>query len=97
MNEIIIEAIKNKKIIECTYKDELRVVEPYTYGLSSKDNDILRVYQIDGGSTSSDKLGWRLLTVDKMININVLDDDFIADRDDYNPEDKAMTTIYITA
>jgi len=97
MNGIIEEAIQNKKIIQFSYKGELRIVEPYAYGVSSKSNDILRAYQVEGGSSSSNDLGWRLFTVNKIENLITLDDKFEPTRDGYNPEDSAMVEIYITA
>ena len=96
MNEIIREAIENKRMIEFNYKDEVRVVEPYAYGVSSKNNDILRGYQVEGGSSSSSDLGWRLFTVDKIENIIITDIEFEAIQDGYNPNDSAMTEIYVT-
>ena len=97
MNELIKKAIINRQIIKFTYKDELRMIEPYTYGISSKNNDILRGYQIEGGSTSSDDLGWRLFTVNKIKNLQILNSKFDLNQEGYNPNDKAMIEIYITA
>ncbi len=97
MERIITEAIENCKLIEFNYKDEVRVVEPYTFGVSTKSNDILRGYQVEGGSTSSDDLGWRLFTVAKIENINILERNFEPTQDGYNPNDSAMVEIYITA
>ncbi|HIP12844.1 MAG TPA: hypothetical protein EYG73_09025 [Arcobacter sp.] len=96
MNEMIIEAIKSKKVMQFIYDNALRIVEPYTYGVSKKGKDQLRAFQIEGGSNSSNTLGWRPFTVDKMENIRILDDSFEPNREGYNPNDKAMIEIYIT-
>ena len=98
MNNIIREAIESKKLIQFNYKDELRVVEPYTYGFSDKDNDLLRGYQIAGESSSHDDLGWRFFSVNKIDDLKVLNVMFLPTKMGYKSNDSStMTTIYITA
>jgi len=50
MNDIIVEAIENRKLLEFFYNDHYRVVEPHTFGVSKKGNENLSVFQIDGTS-----------------------------------------------
>lgn len=97
MDRIITDAIENCKLIEFNYKDEVRVVEPYTFGVSSTGKDVLSAYQVEGGSTSSDDLGWRLFSIGKIENIKILDNSFNPIRDGYNSDDTRMKKIYITA
>lgn len=97
MDRIITEAIENCKLIEFNYKDEVRIVEPYTFGVSSTGKDVLSAYQVEGGSTSSDDLGWRLFSIGKIENIKISDSSFEPIRDGYNPDDSRMQEIYITA
>lgn len=97
MERIITEAIENYKLIEFNYKDEIRVVEPYTFGVSSTGKDVLSAYQVEGGSTSSDDLGWRLFSIGKIENIKISDTSFQPTRDGYNPDDSRMKNIYVTA
>jgi predicted DNA-binding transcriptional regulator YafY len=96
MENIIKKAIQNKHLLEFMYKDELRVVEPYTFGVSKKGNDILSAYQIDGSSSSSSDLGWRLFTLDKIDDIKLSDNCFDVVRSEYNPDDSRMSQIYFT-
>ncbi|MEA9415424.1 hypothetical protein [Flavobacterium sp. PL02] len=93
MNQEIIEAIENKNLVEFNYDDELRIVEPHCYGLSTKNNEILRAYQVDGYS-SSGKMGWKLYDLAKAEDINILEDSFERSRNGYNQGDKSMSTIY---
>jgi len=97
MNRIITEAIENCKLIEFNYKDEVRVVEPYTFGVSSTGKDVLSAYQVEGESTSSDDLGWRLFSIGKIENIKISDSSFNPIRDGYNPADSRLKKIYVTA
>ena len=93
MNQEIIDAIEKKKLIEFIYDGESRVVEPHCYGLSTKGNEVLRAYQVDGYS-SSGNMGWKMYDLGKANSINVLDDTFDESRNGYNRRDKAMSEIY---
>lgn len=94
MENVIKSAIQNKQLLEFMYKDEIRIVEPYTFGVSRKGNDVLSAYQIDGESTSSDELGWRLFTLEKMNDLKALESKFTQVRSEYNSEDSRMSHIY---
>lgn len=93
MNQTIIEAIENQNIIEFYYEGELRVVQPYCYGISKADNDVLRAFQVDGYS-SSNKMWWRMYTLSKMEQIKIGNNSFVP-RNDYKRGDKDMVKIYI--
>lgn len=96
MENIITEAIKNKQLLKFVYHNKVRVVEPYTFGESTKGNDTLSAYQIDGGSSNSSKdLGWRQFVIDDMQNLTLLDSKFELIREGYNPNDSRMSHIYI--
>jgi hypothetical protein len=93
MNQEIIEAIENKKLIEFNYDGESRIVEPHCYGLSTKGNEVVRAYQVNGYS-SSGNMGWKLYDLAKVDNINVLENTFEKSRSGYKRGDKAMDEIY---
>ena len=97
MERMIIEAIENNKLIEFEYKGEFRIVEPYTFGISKTNKDVLSAYQVEGNSNSSNDLGWRLFSIDKIENIELLVETFEPLRAGYNPNDSRMIEIYITA
>ncbi|MCA0348730.1 MAG: WYL domain-containing protein [Bacteroidetes bacterium] len=92
MNTKIIEAIENQNVIEFYYDGELRVVEPHCYGVSKAGNDVLRAFQVDGYS-SSNKMWWRMYTLSKMQQIQIVEDTF-SSRNDYKRGDKDMIRIY---
>lgn len=93
MNQTIIEAIENQQLIEFYYDGELRVVQPYCYGVSKAGNDVLRAFQVDGYS-SSNKMWWKMYTLSKMQQIQIMEDTFNP-RNDYKRGDKDMMKIYI--
>jgi|JI9StandDraft_1071089.scaffolds.fasta_scaffold116709_2 hypothetical protein len=92
MRTLIIDAIKNKNVIEFTYDGESRTVEPHCFGLTTKNNEAIRAFQIDGFS-STGNMGWKLYDLSKADNFNVLLDTFTT-RDDYKKDDKGMSEIY---
>lgn len=42
MNNQIIEAIENRNVIQFYYENELRVVEPHCYGMTTAGNEGLK-------------------------------------------------------
>ncbi|RLA72577.1 MAG: hypothetical protein DRG78_23685 [Epsilonproteobacteria bacterium] len=96
MNEMIIEAIKNKQLLAFIYNDKNRIVEPYTLGVSTKGNDTLSAYQIDGGSNSSKDLSWRQFIVPDIEQLKILDKSFEIIRDGYNPNSDKFDPVYAT-
>ena len=94
MNQEIIEAIENKNLVEFRYDGELRIVEPHCYGLSTKGNEVLRAYQVDGYS-SYGNMGWKMYDLGKANNINILEDTFDEPRNGYKKGDKDMDEIYV--
>lgn len=93
MNPKVCEAIKTRSIVEFDYHGEKRIVEPHCHGISKKGNEILRGYQIGGGTVSGDPSNWRLFNIEDVINLKITDETFDGPRTDYNPNDKGMASI----
>lgn len=93
MNQEIVKAIENQNIIEFYYEDELRVVEPHCYGITTAGNAGLRAFQVDGYS-SSGKMGWKMYDLGKADDITTLDDTFSSARSGYKRGDRGMDKIY---
>lgn len=94
MNEIICEAIENRKLIQFSYDDLTRIVEPHLLGRKTSGKDALVAYMVDGYSESDSEPYWRNYSVEKMEFLIVLEETFPAARDGYNPNDKTMEEIY---
>jgi len=69
-------AIQNKNLLQFTYKNLTRIVEPHTLGVNLKDNEVLSAYQVDGESDSIQIPGWGLFTISKVSNLKILDETF---------------------
>ncbi len=94
MENIIREAIENKQVIEFSYKNDLRIVEPFVLGVSSSGKISLRAYQIGGFSSDSNNTGWKLFTLDKIDKLRIRTDNFTGIREYYNSNDSALNPIY---
>lgn len=94
MNDIIIEAIENRKLLEFFYNDHHRVVEPHTFGVSKKGNENLSAFQIDGTSERNNVPDWGLFTIDKIVNLKIRNETFDGARPKYSKGDSRMIEIY---
>jgi predicted DNA-binding transcriptional regulator YafY len=73
MRHKIIQAIENKNLLEFSYKDRIRIVEPHTLGINLSNNEVLSAFQVDGESDSIKIPDWGLFTVSKISNLKILD------------------------
>lgn len=94
MNDIIIKAIENRKLLEFYYKNHHRIVEPHTFGISSKGNENLSAFQIDGISERNNVPDWGLFTIDKIVDLKILNESFVGTRLKYAKGDSRMIEIY---
>ncbi len=83
--DIICQAIKQRKLLKFIYDGGERVVEPYAYGYNNRNSLKLRAYQVEGYSSSGKPEGWKLFSVEKIKNIEILDEEFSTIRPEYNP------------
>jgi len=101
----IISAINNRNVCTIYYEGDTitnpgyREIEPYVYGLSKRENPVVRAYQLEGKSDTPDNIpGWRLFRVDRMVDFVNSGDIFEEAKPLYNPSgDKDMTRIYAQA
>lgn len=74
MEEIVMQGIRERKMVECVYEGRRRVAEPHVYGIKNGKRGIL-AYQT-GGSSSSGKMGWKRLYFGKISGLKITDDGF---------------------
>jgi len=90
VNNQIIKAIQELRLLTFTYKGSYRTVEPHTYGCSIKGANGLCAWQVGGASG----LGYRLFLERDMQNIVVADQHFEVPRPDYRRSDQRFSSIY---
>lgn len=81
-DEIIREAITERKLLVVDYDGYSRIVEPHLYGRKNQRNGIM-AYQI-GGHSSDGELGWKRLYMNKISNMSILDEKFLGMRETVN-------------
>jgi len=107
--DVIIDAIRNKKVLVINYEGEepggngLRYIEPVCFGYSKKNNPVLRAWDMEGAShrnvTGERPLpSWRYFNVEKISTIQPTGEFFSTMRPKYNPNgDKSMIKVVINA
>lgn len=93
MEETIVSAIKNKRVLSFFYDHAPRTVEPQTYGISTAGHPILRGYQVAGGSKSGQAVGLRLYELAKMGGLKDTEKRFARARPQHKPKDSAMSKV----
>lgn len=83
MKQTIIDAIENRNLLEFSYNGHSRIVEPHTFGVSSKGNDSLSGYQVGGTSDQGIVPNWKLFTVSKIVGLKKSDKTFSGTRPGY--------------
>jgi hypothetical protein len=93
MNPTICQAIREQRVLELRYHGYSRVVEPYAHGRGRDGENLLRCYQLSGGSESGERIGWKLLKTAEVFMLQVTDSHF-SPRRGYRRGDNAMEFIH---
>jgi hypothetical protein len=91
---LICEAIRKRTLLEFEYHGGRRVVAPYCHGVSTRGVEVLRAIQIRGFSASDGYGFGKLWTLRDMRNLQILEETFVPNDPDYNPNDRAMKQIH---
>jgi hypothetical protein len=71
-----------------------RVVAPYCHGFTRAGDEALRAVQLRGSSHSGHFASGKLWTISKMRLVRTLEERFVADDSDYEPNDSAMVRVH---
>ncbi|HEY0426370.1 MAG TPA: hypothetical protein VGC76_01065 [Pyrinomonadaceae bacterium] len=94
MNGIICEAIEKKRLLQFSYDDLTRIVEPHLFGRKTSGNDALSAFLVGGYTESDSAPYWRSFLVDKMEFVIMLEETFSGPREGYNAADETMVEVY---
>ena len=94
MNQQICDAIDRHIVLELRYHSYSRLVEPYVYGVSRIGDELLRCYQVAGGSVGGDRRGWKLLKAADIASFHATQTSFAPRTRSYNPQDPGIPQIY---
>ena len=87
------EALASGKCIEVKYDGLSRIIEIHAVGYSTAGNAVMRAYQVEGGSVSNNKVGWKMMKLDEAQKVALLDLASGGPRPGYSKGDKGMTRI----
>jgi hypothetical protein len=94
MNGIICQAIEKQRLLQFSYDDLTRIVEPHLFGRKTSGNDVLSGYLVGGYTESDNAPYWRNYLVAEMEFVVMLEETFSGPREGYNPDDGSMEKIY---
>ena len=94
MHQTIIKAIEERRLMSFTYDNLPRVVEPHLYGVTHKNKEVLRCYQVDGEGIAPGGSHWLLIAAARIFDLTLLEGTFSEARPEYRRDDPDMRTIY---
>lgn len=89
----VVQAIQNGQCLELHYDGYDRVVEAHAVGYTNDRNEVMRVWQVSGGSSSGQTTGWKLMRLDEATSLRISNQNSEAPRDGYKRGDKQMADI----
>jgi hypothetical protein len=87
MNQTIIDAISHRHVLTFDYEGQPRTVNPHAlYREDRHQNFVLHAWQTDGESNTRNPPCWGNFHVEKIVELTVLDEQFVRTQPDFNPD-----------
>jgi hypothetical protein len=93
-SQAVYEALSKNQLLSFHYDEQLRVVEPHSFGITKDGNLAVRCFQVSGES-SQPLPGWRMFRLDKFEHARALATPSGAPRPDFKPNDKHLKHILL--
>jgi hypothetical protein len=90
MRDIVVRAIRERRILRVNYPPGERLIEPYAIGFTAAGQIVVRAWQREGVSASGGEEGLKLMRLDRFQAIEPTALHFFGPRPDYKPDDPAM-------
>lgn len=91
--DLACQALRQGRVLELRYDGFHRCVEVHVVGVSRKGHCLMRVWQIEGGSSSQESAGWKLMRMDDVLGATISTEVSHAPRPGYNKVDPVLSTI----
>lgn len=86
-------ALQDGRVLEITYNGLPRRVEVHAVGVTKSGAVVMCCWQTDGGSSSGEQVGWKLMTLDDITAARISDESSGGPRPGYRRGDSRMTRI----
>lgn len=86
-------ALNKGVCLEIQYDGFSRIVEVHAVGISTAGNEVMRVWQVRGGSVGGERTGWKMLRLSETLGLKLTDEKSLAPRPGYKQDDPHMTRI----
>ena len=83
-------ALRDGKCLRVRYGGYERIVEVHVVGRSGEGREIMRVWQVRGGSASGAGVGWKMLRLDEVRSSRIVAERSQAPRPGYKRDDDVM-------
>jgi hypothetical protein len=93
MQDVICQAIREKRLLELQYSGLSRRVAPHIYGIDAAGDELLGCYQVWGGSESGEPAGWKSFKLMDISQVKLTTKRF-APRPEYQRADGAVARVY---
>lgn len=80
-------------VLEARYDEYSRSLEIHAVGYNKNNEAIMRVWQVSGGSSSNERIGWKLMFLKDIRAATVTDEESLAPRTGFKRGDSAMMRI----
>jgi len=91
--DTLCKAVADKKRVSLRYDNYSRLVEVHTCGKLTTGEMAARVWQVSGGSVSGERSGWKMLHLDEITGVRIVDEISSAPRKGYKRGDRAFEVI----
>jgi len=92
MQDLICQAIKEKRLLELQYDGHSRRVAPHIYGIDAAGDELLTCYEVWGG-TDGEPAGWRSLRLAEVSEVKLTSKRF-APRPEQQRRDDPIARVY---
>ena len=91
--DIACQSLQQGKVLELQYDGYSRCVEVHAVGISTAGHNVMACWQTSGGSSSGERVGWKLMRLDEARGAVISGQASAAPREGYRRGDKRMQRI----
>ena len=92
MQDVICQAIREKRLLELQYAGHARRVAPHIYGIDAAGEELLACYEVWGG-TDGEPAGWRSLPLAQVTQLKLTTKRF-APRPEHQRRDELIARVF---